>query len=452
MSALHTAAQAAIEQMALSLAGGTALAASAWAALRLAPRQSSRARFALWFGVLIAIAFLPLLRGVATYGASAANVSRAWLTIPESWTTYIFGFWAVIACAGLTRVAAAMWQVHRVRASCEEIPLGDLPSAVNETLARFSSRRAVRLCVSDAVRVPTALGFFRPAVVMPRWLFAELPAAELNQVVLHELAHLQRRDDWTNLAQKILKAALFFHPAVWWIDQRLSLEREMACDDAVLAAIDDRHSYAQCLAMLAEKALGRRGTALAQAAVHRIQQVTARVVRILEPQTTTARSGWAWFVTAASTLAVGGAIALSGSTPLIGFQPAAAPHAEALRAEMPMSRPSVAKVVPAAMRIAEPVAKPVKAIRREHKNAAPMMASGQAPASATQRTQPQAQTMTGNVIPAKASLAVQQRPSDLVVFTVYSTSADTQSWNVEIWQLTVHVPAPAQTVAPRKTT
>jgi beta-lactamase regulating signal transducer with metallopeptidase domain len=447
MSALHTVAHGAIEQMALSLAGGSALAASAWVALRLAPRQSSRTRFALWFGVLIAIAFLPLLRGAAADGASAAGASRAWLTIPESWTIYIFGFWAVIACAGLTRVAAGLWQVRRVRASCEEVPPAGLPAVVAETLAGFSSR-VVRLCVSDAVRVPTAVGFFRPAVVIPRWLVAELPAAELNQVMLHELAHLARRDDWTNLAQKMLKAALFFHPAVWWIDQRLSLEREMACDDAVIAAIDDRHAYAQCLAMLAEKALGRRSAALAQAAVHRIQQVTARVIRILEPQTANARGGWVWTVTAASTLAVGGAIALSGNAPLIGFQPSPAPLAEAQRAEMPMSRPTVARVVPAAMRTAEPVTQPIKKIHREHKNAARMMASGRAPVSVPQGSQ----TITGHVIPARASVDVQQRPSGVMVFTVYSTSPGTQSWNVEIWQLTVYVPAPAETVAPRKTT
>jgi beta-lactamase regulating signal transducer with metallopeptidase domain len=448
MSALHAAAQGAVEQMALSLAGGSALAAAAWAALRLAPRQSSRARFTLWFGVLIAIAILPLMRGMAASGEAAASASRAWLTIPESWTVYIFGFWAVMACAGLMRVAAGLWQVHRVRASCEEIPLGELPSGVVDTLARFSSRRAVRLCVSDAVRVPTAVGFLRPAVVIPRWLFAELPAAELNQVVLHELAHLARRDDWTNLAQKTLKAALFFHPAVWWIDRRLSLEREMACDDAVIAAIDDRHSYAQCLTMLAEKTLGRRTASLAQAAVHRLQQVTARVMRILEPQAATAHGKWAWAVTAVSTLAVGGAIAFGGSTPLIGFQPTAAPLAQTQPAEMPLSRPGVAKIVPAAMHVAEPVAQTTRMVHRERKKAVRMMASRRAPEPMPQWSP----SVTGNVIPAKAALDVQQRASDVVVFTVFTTSPDAQSWNLEVWHVTVYTPAPAPPAAPRKTT
>ena len=63
----------------------------------------------------------------------------------------------------------------------------------------------------------------------------ELSTLELNAILLHELAHLRRRDDWTNLIQKIVGALLFFHPAVWWIEKKLALEREMACDDLVLA-------------------------------------------------------------------------------------------------------------------------------------------------------------------------------------------------------------------------
>ena len=92
----------------------------------------------------------------------------------------------------------------------------------------------MKFLVSDDVRVPTALGFFRPAVVLPSWTLRDLSPDELKVIVLHELAHLRRWDDWTNLAQKFVKAIFFFHPAVWWIDSRLALEREIACDDMVL--------------------------------------------------------------------------------------------------------------------------------------------------------------------------------------------------------------------------
>src|SRR4029077_12962453 len=105
----------------------------------------------------------------------------------------------------------------------------------------------------------------------PRWAIDDLSPAELKAVVLHELGHLRRRDDWTNLAQQILRAMLFFHPGVGWIDSRLNREREMACDDLVLAGIGNAHSYAECLVSVAEKSAVRARMALALAAVSRMR-------------------------------------------------------------------------------------------------------------------------------------------------------------------------------------
>ena len=84
------------------------------------------------------------------------------------------------------------------------------------------------------------------------------------------------------MVQKFVKALLFFHPAVWWMETRISLEREMACDDAVLAETSSPRAYAECLATLAEKSLLRRSAALAQAAVNRIRQTSLRVAQILD--------------------------------------------------------------------------------------------------------------------------------------------------------------------------
>lgn len=120
----------------------------------------------------------------------------------------------------------------------------------------------------------------------------ELSAAELNTVLLHELAHLRRWDDWTNLAQKVLRALFFFHPAVWWVENRLALEREMACDDMVLAETANPRAYAECLVSLAERNFLRRGVALAQAAVGRMRQTSLRILRILDARRPSAVRVW----------------------------------------------------------------------------------------------------------------------------------------------------------------
>jgi hypothetical protein len=107
----------------------------------------------------------------------------------------------------------------------------------------------------------------------------------LQIILLHEFAHLQRRDDWTNLIQKLVRTVFIFHPAVWWIEKRLSIEREMACDDAVLAATHNPRAYAECLVSLAERNFVRRSLALAQAAISRACETRARLARILDADT-----------------------------------------------------------------------------------------------------------------------------------------------------------------------
>jgi Zn-dependent protease with chaperone function len=172
------------------------------------------------------------------------------------------------------------------------------------------------------VRVPTAIGFFKPLVVIPSWALHELSTSELNSILIHELAHLRRRDDWTNLAQQILKALFFFHPAVWWIQNQLTLEREMACDDAVLAETTNPRGYAQCLVSVAEKSFMRRGVALAQAIVNRMRQTSLRVSRILDVNRCGATRVWKPALYSVATFFVVCLVSLPHAPELVAFEDA----------------------------------------------------------------------------------------------------------------------------------
>ena len=197
-----------------------------------------------------------------------------------------------MAAAGLIRVAVGFWHLRQLRKTCVRIDSASLDPLLRKTLQEFDSPRSVAVCVSDSLRVPTAIGFVSPLVVIPAWAMQELSPTELNTILLHELAHLRRWDDWTNLVQKVLGALLFFHPAVWWIEKKLALEREMACDDLVLARTESPRAYAECLVSLAEKSLLRRGLALAQAAVGRMRHMSLRVAQILDEKRPGATRVW----------------------------------------------------------------------------------------------------------------------------------------------------------------
>ncbi len=291
---LQSVAQLSAERILNCTAEGMVIALLAWLVLRAFGQQNSNTRFAVWFAALLGIAALPVFgHWIGNWAAGGPDLMRrSEITMPGSWALYIFAAWLLMAAAGLLRVGLGFWHLRRLRKSCVPVDIATLDPVLGKTLQEFDSSRPVKLCVLDRLRVPTAIGFTKPMVVIPSWAMRELSGAELNSILLHELAHLRRRDDWTNLLQRILGALLFFHPAVWWIEKKLALEREMACDDLVLARTTSPRAYAECLVSLAEKSLVRRGLALAQAAVGRLRNVSLRVSQILDVDRPRATRVW----------------------------------------------------------------------------------------------------------------------------------------------------------------
>jgi beta-lactamase regulating signal transducer with metallopeptidase domain len=272
---------------------GLGLAGLSWGVLRVFGTRSSMTRFAVWFSTLLVIAGLPLLsRTTSPLLASGSHIPA--LTLSGNWAAALFAAWALIATGLLVRLGLSLLHVSALRRDCREIDANAYP-ALMEVSERQSRR--VKLLVSDDVRIPTALGFFRPAVVLPSWTLHDLSADELQIILLHELAHLRRWDDWTNLAQKFVKALFFFHPAVWWIDNRLALEREVACDDMVLEQTAHARTYAASLVSIAEKVVAQkmrmgRARALAQSALGRVREVSHRVAQILDSKRERTNHGW----------------------------------------------------------------------------------------------------------------------------------------------------------------
>jgi Zn-dependent protease with chaperone function len=321
---VQTVAQISVEHIFNVLPAGFVIAFFAWGLLRALRRQNSGTRFAVWFLALLTIAALPFLSVLREGPALPVHSSlhpailhpailHPAITIPERWALFIFVAWAAGASIAMLRLAAGVWRLRRLRQCCTAINAADLDPAVQKTvdairapassglysfpfMRRYFTRRfasnPITIAISEDVRVPSAIGFLNRIIVLPAWALSELSPEDLNAVLLHEFAHLRRGDDWTNLIQKIVRALFFFHPAVWWIENRLSVEREMACDDAVLAETANPHGYATCLVSLLEKNLAHRGLAMTQAAVHRAREASLRLAQILSKNRPVATKVW----------------------------------------------------------------------------------------------------------------------------------------------------------------
>ncbi len=258
---------------------GLLVAGLAWACLRLVVYESSRVRFAVWFSALLTIAALPLLHHSPVRFAASSHAAE--ITLPSYIASIVFVGWAVLFLFASARIVAGLWHIRSLRNSSTALELDTCDTLLRETIRRMHNSRKVRVHVSEVQPVPAAIGFFDPIILIPGWALRELPPSELRTILLHEFAHIERHDSWTNLAQKLVKAIFFFHPAVWWIDKRLCLEREMACDDAVLSTTGDPQAYAACLVSLAERTFMQRGLAMAHALVSRVCETSLRVAKIL---------------------------------------------------------------------------------------------------------------------------------------------------------------------------
>jgi beta-lactamase regulating signal transducer with metallopeptidase domain len=294
---------------------GLILAALAATVVRLLPRSNATTRYAIWFTALLLAVAMPALlliprtapTALSMTGATAPLLPSAPWTVPVTaqWPVYVALAWLAMATILLARVAWSLAHIHGLKRRATVL----------------GRRGNIRVLASAEARVPMAAGFVRRAIVFPQSVLDELTPQEFEQVLCHEMAHLRRWDDWTQLAHAVAQAALFFNPAVYWIGRRLKIEREMACDDWVVSATGEPRPYAACLTHLHE--VTRRATApqLAPGATSRNRwQISARVEALLQADRNStpcfSRSGWM----AACALVSAALIVAARSTPLVGVR------------------------------------------------------------------------------------------------------------------------------------
>jgi GWxTD domain-containing protein len=124
------------------------------------------------------------------------------------------------------------------------------PLRLQHLSARLRVSKPVALLETCLADVPVVIGYLRPVILVPVGMLAGMPAAQVEAILLHELAHIARRDYLANLLQTAVEGFLFYHPAIWWISGVIRAERENCCDDLVVETSGDAREYAAALAAL----------------------------------------------------------------------------------------------------------------------------------------------------------------------------------------------------------
>jgi len=300
---------------------GAVLAACVILCLRLLPRLSAAARSVVWMNVFLLLISLQFVPYLAARISTASSGRPAPIHLNLLWSFVIAGAWLLLSMTRGMQLILSAIRLHRLATRAIPVDAGpDLRALLQIRAAGSTAVRAAVLCTSTEVQRPSVLGFFHPRILIPPALLERLTPEELQQVVLHEMEHLRRADDWTNLAQKLALVLFPLNPALFWVERRLCAERELACDDSVLSSSCGRKAYALCLTHLAEYSMLRRSLSLALGACERQSELVRRVHRILRRPSKSLSARQTMIFTGSLTFAgLLCAVALARSPQLVGF-------------------------------------------------------------------------------------------------------------------------------------
>lgn len=197
---------------------------------------------------------------------AAATPAPLWQRVSgffDEHSMLIVCLWMLVLAGKLTQTGLSLAHVRRLkrrRVFPADVEWTDRLHALASTLGL---RRAVTLLESGLIRVPMVIGYLKPVILVPMGILAQLPQDQLEAVLLHELAHIRRRDYLVNLFQGIVESALFFNPAVWWVSSLIREERENCCDDIAIRATASKAQLIHALVAFQEYSLAAPAFAVA---------------------------------------------------------------------------------------------------------------------------------------------------------------------------------------------
>ena len=149
---------------------------------------------------------------------------------------------AGVAMLGTLRLFLGLGYLNRCRRYAQ--PLAPTPAPVSKILERLGLE--VPFLVSDWLTAPLTYGWLRPTVLLPG-SFCRLSADQQEGVACHELLHVRRRDWPITFFDELLRAVMWFHPAVWLILPRIALSREQVVDAETVRLTGKRRQYLDAL-------------------------------------------------------------------------------------------------------------------------------------------------------------------------------------------------------------
>ncbi|EHQ29878.1 M56 family metallopeptidase [Mucilaginibacter paludis] len=239
--------------------------------------------FALGIGLTFAIELKGASAGLNTPGidqtAIAANNHPAQpitnpVLAPLTFTDYLTAYfnrntqavvliWLIIVCVRSLQLVTGLHSLYYLRRKAIAPVDGVWQSRVQQLALQLGIRQVVGIAQSGLARVPMVIGHLKPLILIPAGMITALPPAEVEAILIHELAHILRKDYLANLLISLMEILFFFNPAVWWITSLIRAERENCCDDIAIAQTSSKVNYIRALVSCQEYQLSAPAYAMA---------------------------------------------------------------------------------------------------------------------------------------------------------------------------------------------
>ena len=192
--------------------------------------------------------------------------------------------WLLMICLRSLHLVLGLQSLRRFRREAQLVTDPAWQQYVKKLTAKMGIRNTVLLAESAAAKVPMVIGHLKPLVLVPAGLLTTLPPFELEAILIHELAHIRRKDYLVNLLQSFMEIVFFFNPAIWWLSSLIRTEREHCCDDIVLQHTGSKKNYIQALVSCEEYQPLQQAYAMALKGSRK--SLSSRVKRILSNNNT----------------------------------------------------------------------------------------------------------------------------------------------------------------------
>ena len=181
--------------------------------------------------------------------------TRHWLTPLLPWLSaaYLIGVVTM-----LVRLLLGVWGGVRLRSQSTLATESGLLSVVGQLSTKLGLKLAPAVYFCESIAAPAVIGVLKPAILLPASLLTSLSPTELAAILTHELAHIRRGDLALQFVQKFIETLFFFHPATWWLSDRINDERENCCDDLAASSGFGNVGYATALLKVAELCVSKK--------------------------------------------------------------------------------------------------------------------------------------------------------------------------------------------------